>query len=382
MKIAFIISCFGHGRGGHFYSLTTIAEEIAKHIECFIIVIGSNNSPVINNSFLTSYFVKVDNFKSFKEYNKIKKIISKENATTLHAFDFDSHFFSRMISKQLKLPLFVTKAGGPNPKRFFPWAPNLFLFSKENLTYFKNQKKYRFSNLFFLPNRASFVKQDLSSISKIRTRLPNSFPVFLRISRLSNKYFESLKQSIKLIDRLSKDGFNAQLVIVGTIQDQSAYAFIKKNENNRIHFFTSDNYTINASKILDVADYVIATGRSIMEASSLKKVLLTPIKGEDIPAVINENNFMQLFDTNFSPRNTLKNYSPEDNYNLLVRSLNNHDCYMELKNFSFYIYENYFNIESAVESYIRSYKTPASNKIQILDLTIHSLFTLKHLLIR
>ena len=49
MKVVFVISSFGHGRGGHFYSTQVIYEALSKVYETYLINIGLSPSPVLES---------------------------------------------------------------------------------------------------------------------------------------------------------------------------------------------------------------------------------------------------------------------------------------------------------------------------------------------
>src|SRR5690606_36599822 len=126
------------------------------------------------------------------------------------------------------------------------------------------------------------------------------------ICRIGNSYKKSIKDSIRLIDVLSKHHLNAKLYVIGKVQDDNVYhELLKISARKAVEFIIEDQYTAEASKLVYLADAVIATGRGIMEASSLYLPILTPAINSDIPVLINAVNFDVFFKTNFSERNVM-----------------------------------------------------------------------------
>jgi len=206
--------------------------------------------------------------------------------------------------------------------------------------------------------------------------------IIMRISRITSHYESSLIQSINLANDLKEEGLSIKLFIVGVIQSKSLYVKLQSlaKNNEDILFFTDDRYTINASKLIDVADFVIGTGRGIMEAASKNKVLLTPMSNAKYPVLIDQNNFESLFKTNFSPRNSLRNYSDSTNFDKIVNTMQNKNKYVNAVNFIEKEYKAKFDIRTAIPMYIDFYSTMnVSSKTHFFNLMRSILSTVKNI---
>lgn len=381
MKICYLISNHGlggKGGGGHFYSMRTLAQVVVKRCDCMIINIGPEVSPVIEAAKVPSYDVYFTGFNMIRALRNIIRAIGQEKPDVLHAFDSDSYFFGRCAALRYKIPLLLTKAGGPNPRLYFPYADQLFLFSAENKHYFENRRKYRNTCLHLIPNRVLEIKPDLSRIEKMRNRLNDNEKVFLRIGRFSKDYKRVMIQCKDLIDKLNRDGYQCQLVVIGAIQNRDVYEEIARFENNHIKIFCSDEYTVNANELIDVADFVIGTGRGFMEAASMGKVLLTPLKNQQYPVLVTEENFGNLFATNFSPRGYLANYSEESNYLLIGEALADESMLERRKLQSRFWFESYFSIKFVIDTYCEIYKSSTINREKHpIDFVLHMAMCLR-----
>ncbi|MFW5983426.1 MAG: hypothetical protein ACOCQ4_02910, partial [bacterium] len=204
----------------------------------------------------------------------------------------------------LKIPFVITKCGGENPSGYFPHTRYLVLFSKENLMYFRNNKKFKNCSLFYIPNRVSVITQDNKRINELKSKLNITQPVILRISRISEQHSNSIYQSIALVKKLNLEGISCCLVIIGTVTDELLAEKIQSltSNCNYIHIVSCNEYTKSANQLIDIGDIVVGTGRGFMEAAVLKKRLLAPTKNTELPIVITNNNIKHFHDRNFSSR--------------------------------------------------------------------------------
>ncbi len=381
MKIMYMITTLGHGRGGHFYDLKVIASALNEEVEVFIINIGLNPSPVIDGIDAKVYNLYFNGLNFLSVLNKIIRIVSKEKPTNIHCFDTASLSLGRIISYIKKIPLAMSKCGGPNPTGYYPTFDNLIVMSYENLNYFKQNDLYKNTQIKYIPHRSSYIPNDNNVIDELKEIAKNSM-VIMRISRITSHYESSLIQSINLANDLKERGSSIKLFIVGVIQSNPLYEKLKDlaKDNENIVFFTDDRYTINASKLIDSSDFVIGTGRGIMEAASKNKVLLTPMSNAKYPVLIDENNFESLFITNFSPRNNLSNYNDSSNFDRIVNTIQNKDKYMNAVDFIEKEYKTKFDIKTAIPMYIDFYSTMnISSKTHFFNLIRSILSTVKNI---
>jgi len=170
IKIAYLISSFSHGRGGHYYSLRTTAEVINDAFDTIVICTGSTSSPVLDTSPLKVYNVLTRAICIFGIYRRMLRIIRQERPDVLHAFDFPSLFFAKLLSKKFRIPYLMTKTAGADPIKFWPWAPDMILYSEENRRWFDAHPKLHDNHLQLLQARPIPPDPDIHRNKKTNKR--------------------------------------------------------------------------------------------------------------------------------------------------------------------------------------------------------------------
>jgi hypothetical protein len=126
--------------------LNHISQKIGENHEIKIISFGPGKSEIIESN---PHFVRHIHFKGLN-FLKLRKTIKHEtsifNPDIYHCFDEGSYNIVRLIIPSNKNILVLNKCGGPNP-RHFPYIKNLILFSLENQKWFKNQNKFKNTNI-------------------------------------------------------------------------------------------------------------------------------------------------------------------------------------------------------------------------------------------
>ncbi|MCK4784920.1 MAG: glycosyltransferase family 4 protein [Desulfobacteraceae bacterium] len=378
MKICYLISATGPGRGGHFYSCKATAESLSQKVECIIISIGTFDCPVIDSANVKTCNVRFTGLNLLGAVRELSRIVRREKVDIFHAFDTPTYFFGRLMSLLFRKPIILTKCGGPNPVRYFPYADYLIVYSTENEGFFKKERKFTTTRIYLIPNRISRFKSDFTRIDSIRSRLDSKSKIFLRISRFSPAYKESTIQCVNLINRLNEDGHTCQLVLIGVIERKEVFDEIAQLQSEKIKIFCGDEYTIHSSELIDIADFVIGTGRGFMEAASKGKILLTPLMNSKYPLLVTEQNFGKVFATNFSPRNQIDNYNEEENYKAIVRVLCDESLMANMKEQSKLFFDKFFSVDAVVDKYCDIYRTATYNKnIRLFDLVLHMYTCLK-----
>lgn len=358
MKVLYLISTMEphSGRGGHYYSLRTTAEEMSKKLDCAIVVIGKRESPVINQSKVKTYNLIYKKINIIKVIKDLKNIIDIERPQVIHSFDEDTFFFGSLISNILKKPYIHTKCGGPNSRIAFPKVNNLILFSQEDVRFYQSSRRFKKTNLFFIPNRIREIPSDFIRIKNIKLSVDcDESKIFLIISRLEEYKKKDILQAINLVKKLNSDGIKTKLIIIGALQDVNVGKEIKENMDNNIYLFTDDKYAINASQLIDVADFVIGGGRSFMEAALKGKIMLCPLKNSNYPLLITEENFQNAFDQNFSSRLTIDNFDPDENYKQIIQVLVNEEYADNVTSFIKSVSSEHFEISSQLNRYCKIY---------------------------
>jgi len=366
MKILYFISVHGHGRGGHFHSLNHISKKIGEDHDVKIISFGPGKSDIIESN---PHFLRHIDFNGLNFF-KLRKIIKQETRKfrpdIFHCFDGGSYNIVRLIVSSTKNILVLNKCGGPNPT-YFPHVKNLILFSLENQEWFKNQKKYKNTNIHLIPNRVKPLQlsPDFNPIEKN----PGDF-IFMRICRIGHTYKKSIQDSINLISKLLETDFKSiKLYLIGVVQDTDVFEEFINHElvkSGHLTILTESKFTKEASKMLYFADAVIGTGRGLMEAASLGKPLLAINKNGEIPVLLNELNFDDAFRTNFSERNVFPGFKDNDNIKSISQIVNDKVSYNENRSFVIQSFERYFTLEKAKDAYSTVYNISKTGKRKLI----------------
>ena len=299
MKIVYLITASSEGKGGHYYSLRETAKIFNKHEDVMILSIGVNKSPVLES--FNDRYIHISYRNIFHTTFEALKTIRALNPDIIHAFDINSFHYARLASLMYKIPTIITLCGGKNPK-YFPFHYNAIMYSLENVNFLKSKKKFKNTKFSLIPNRVSLIQQDYGAIIKIKNNISIEHKIFLRIARFSELHKDSILQSMRLVKLLSDQGFKVHLLVIGYIYDKEVYNELLSYKPINVTFLTDDEFTVNASRLINVADYVIGSGRSFMEAALLGKIMLAPTANTSIPIIVNNDNIKKLFKLNFSNR--------------------------------------------------------------------------------
>lgn len=337
--------------GGHAYSLGQISSSLYNSSnEICILSIGireSQNFQGLPYYYGNIYFNGTNYFRAARE---IKNCVSAFSPDIIHCFDYSCYnvFKSLRLGKQYKFVL--NKCGGPN-KQDYPIAERVILFSKENQNWFEINAKYKKTTFYLIPNRVERVK--LEEQVEVKKTSENIF-TFVRIIRIGETYKQSILNSINLIEELNNRGIGVQLYLIGVVQDLEVYKeILRYSENKKIIFLTEDKYTKRASKMLYLADAVIATGRGVMEASSLHLPVLSVTNNCRYPVLITESNFERFFEVNFSGRLALSD--KELDISNIERVIMDKKFSNKCGKFMLEKFDILFDVDRAKENYLRVY---------------------------
>tara|TARA_B100001093_G_scaffold448445_1_gene454038 strand:- start:8017 stop:9147 length:1131 start_codon:yes stop_codon:yes gene_type:complete len=349
MKIGYIIYTAGHGRGGHFYSLKTIKEEVP--LNSHILNIGVNKSPVLENDTQYTFIDLKDGW--IKAIQRMRKIIISENLTHLHSFDYHSLIISSCFSWFLQLPHIHTKPGGPTPRRHFLRTKYLSVFTLEDFKFFLTAKHSHIKVLELITNRVNNFELSRDLQLDHENFLKNKI-VLMRVARISKSYQNSILQTIKLAMELKELGHKICILLIGVVECQEAYKLIKsKVQTNDILILTDDYYTINAKRLLSYADIVLGAGRSFMEGVFSGAIVLSPTVDSDMPELIDQSNYEAFKESNFTGRNIKTNGSNViEKLEILLSSKSERENY---SNFLKDVYIKDFCIKEGVKKYIKLY---------------------------
>lgn len=384
MKIAFVIASINsksNGLGGHYHSLLETVEQLSANHDVFIINVGNNPAKALEDTKFKLFSIIEKGYAICRTYKKIISILKDEKPDILHAFDSSAYYWVRLAGHKLKIPFCITKCGGVNPV-YFPYAKNLVLFSTENLNFFKSNRKFKDSNLSLIPNRIKEFDDDINRIEEIINRIEkfkNAFK-FLRITRIGKYYHNSSLQLINLVNKLSNDGIKCCAIFIGTVEDEHYLKELKEQGNGNCFFFSAPEFTKNAKTLINVADAVLGTGRSFMEAAAKEKLLLSPVQNSSTPALITQENFKTAFYYNFSERITIENFNESFNYNQIKNIIQNKEKQKKQATFAGEIFREYFDAKRIGVKYEKVYANAQKTKTpkKRIDWLLHTLFLIRN----
>ena len=219
MRIIFCITTLGHGKGGHFFSLRSIAEQLGKDHEVQIVNFGRSPSPVFVDTTLPYRFIPYHGWDWLSTAVRFRKLLQLEKPDVVHAFDVPAYGVARAAAPR-SLVLAMTQCGGPNPRRYYPKVDDLMVFSQENLDFFRGHRRWRHSHIEWIPNRVTAIMPDMARVAALRAahRL-NDEKILLRISRICRHYQSSFEQGIRLLKYLLDRGEHVKLILLGVRED-------------------------------------------------------------------------------------------------------------------------------------------------------------------
>ncbi|MFD0848391.1 glycosyltransferase [Sphingosinicella xenopeptidilytica] len=302
MRITLLICVPKAGVGGHYHSLCATAEALASagH-DINVISIGYQQSPVVSklSERISRQHIQLSWPLALLPLRRCTAAIRITMPDVIHAFDVYAYLFARIAATKLRIPAILTKCGGPKPRTHFPRGEQLIVYSGEDFRYFSG----KWNNIHLLPNRVTPFAFDTTLMQRLEACLPHTYTLrLLRISRIGNYYEKTLRDTMRLLDILRSKNIDACLLIVGAIYEGSAFARLRSVASEHVFFITDQEFTQDAKRVLGVADIVVGTGRSLMEAAVAGRAVLAPLRNLDIPILITRDNVDVFLDKNFSER--------------------------------------------------------------------------------
>ena len=355
-KILYLIySSSKKSGGGHFYSLNSISSCLKDLIDYEILNLGATFAKPLHNNIKATY-IGLFKYNLFFKFFTVLKFVKKYNPQIIHAFDQSSLFIARLLAVFFSVKVVFTKCGGQNGSTKIPDADAQIFFSKENLEHYLKYGNKAVPK-YLIPNRVNSILVDEQHINEFKKsyNLEDKF-VLLRISRFNSYYDLTFMQSIELMKAYKAKRDNVVLLLIGKIQSVEYFQKIKSLVKDLpIIIITEDKYTNEASRLLNVADVVIATGRGVMEASSLNKIIYCPNRNSKLPVLLNDSSLDDLRKMNFSERAVLNNK--------LNTEFNGTKKY----------FESYFSVESVKDKYMKIYVGVEKQPVHFFNLIIQTL---------
>jgi hypothetical protein len=371
-KVVFVVSVAQHGMGGHYHSLAAIAGSLFA--ECperaMVVSIGGRRSPVVES--LVADGIRVEHidfhFAGLRSaVRRLETLVSGFGADVIHAFDEHAFLFARVVSARKRVPTLLTKCGGPVPKGYFPRTRWLSVFSEEDARFFASREN---TEVWKIPNRVRYVQQDMSLISDVRERVGGGL-LILRVTRIAPHYEKTLEDSMRIVRRLRRDGLDAKLVVIGHVYDRRILERALEEAGDFVFFITDERFCRDAKRVIGVADIVIGTGRSLMEAVVLGKSVLCPVQNMEIPCLVSPENVGVLAATNFSERGRLETGQEEEYQRVRKRCVDGQDS--AERGFLRDISSNYCDVAAAMPRYRAIYRRISGSREHFgSDVLVHA----------
>ena len=359
VKVLYVISSWGHGRGGHFYSLKTIRDSMP--FESAIVNIGALPSPVLEGDAGVHFFDVTSGIVA--ALRQVFAFARSRNYTHLHSFDYSSFLFASLVSVVCRIPHVHTKPGGPSPLRYHPFVKYFTLFTQEDYDYFSERSYLGHDVLVVISNRVNTFDFDDVLVRDIKQK-SNGALVLLRIARISKEYEGSIRQTLTLSKALNASGVRVVPVIVGALQDQDAYVSLElEMQEAGAIVLVDDKHTLNAKKLLSCADLVVGTGRSFMEAALVGPILLAPSKSGEFPVLIREDNYEGFKHSNFTGRGQVD--STGDVVSAIIEIVNTPAVREDYNAFVSKVWSDDFYVGGAIEKYKEVYRSAKTSNNQI-----------------
>lgn len=313
------------GQGGHYYSLrdiTSVLHGAWKGADFRTLVLGDILPAAFSDYPIPISQVSFRN-KTFRQYfAEAISCADDFSPTVVHAYDNKSYFFARLIAMRHRAKVFLTKPGGPNPGFSFPICPDVVCFSEENLQSLAQRRRMRPARFHFIPNRIAEPVQNEERIADLKAVVGNG-DVLLRIARIGPYHRHSIVQTINLGRYLRQNGFPMKVVLLGTVEDKRVLKEMRELGDGHSVFVHDPIFTTRASELLSVARIVVGTGRGLVEAAMLGKLVVSPLADTELPSFVTTENWRKLSATNFSERSHLNpadhNLGLEQLMDLLIR---------------------------------------------------------------
>lgn len=303
IKVCKVISCFGHGRGGHFYDLTHVAtglKDLGFQIQ--VLNLGTNPSPVIKSICpkIEVTFILHQKGKIKKYVNEIHRFISENEDAIFHCYDIESFAVISLFISSKKIRL--SKCGGAPPGKFYPYVGKQAVMSYDDIDWFANRDQ----KVQFIPNR---INKSLL-INTLRNFYSNEeihqHKKFLRIVRITEYYRKSIISYVNIAR--SMNDHNVAFILIGKIESETLRNELEtvQKELSNFYLFTEDQHTINAQELIGDFDIIYGTGRGVMEAIVLGKKVITFCEGVNNPIPLTEELAIKFLKSNYSERNMVE----------------------------------------------------------------------------
>jgi hypothetical protein len=307
LRVLYVVSAYSGsttGSGGHYYSARDIASVLQAQwpqARLRILALGDILPRALASSTVPYVHVSPAG-KALREYWREIMVSADDFAPTIvHAYDNKSYFFARLIARRHRAKRFLTKPAGPNPGILFPRCPDIVCFSDENLAALGSRRRLRTSRLHLIANRVARPTPDPERIAALRA-IVGPGDILLRICRIGEYHRRSIEQTLALAKLMRATGMQVRAVIVGAVESHGVLESLQAGAEAGDLFVTESSFVVDSAALLDVATYVVGTGRGVVEAAMRRILVFVPLGDADMPVLITPSNWRVLSSSNFSAR--------------------------------------------------------------------------------
>ncbi|TVR97021.1 MAG: hypothetical protein EA406_10600 [Rhodospirillales bacterium] len=300
--IVYIILCeraFSTGMGGHYFSMLHLVKEMENLGEkCEIVCFGDMRPGAFTGQAYSMYERTDAGWKSFEADFKGRM----SQCRIIHCYGDE---VTRWVDNRIHdwgIPVVTTKPGrkpfaGHN-RRF----RNMIFFTaseyeQERRRAFLSPMRY---NLALIPQRIS--KEQLVGHGRRSPFSDSNAIKILRIGRFVPEYAIVVQQSVNLARQLRARGREAEISVVGTMQDVTVFDELQRRYGNDTTFLTDEEFTFRAAELIGFADIVVGVGRGAMEAVMMRKPTFVSGTDPNLPIFLDQLSFDACFANNFSTR--------------------------------------------------------------------------------
>lgn len=302
-RILYVITSRGQGTGGHHFSLRDLASRLRGRADVHIAVVADRFPPALEGVPDTT-FLPWKPWRWAQTLVGLLGVVRAFGPTILHSYDPLALQLLRVVSAWTHLPLVHTTCGGPTPRRNVPRARDVILFSEENREGLAQNPRMAGCRLHLISSRVNPIAPDAPRMAALRAHLalaPDEL-VVLRINRFVERFRPAIDQTLALGLALNAAGVRTRVVLLGSVDEPAFAAELAARALPGVTLVHDAEFTRQAAALLPIADAAVGTGRSLMEAACMGRVIFAPVAGRKLPALVDDATVDALAHANFSTR--------------------------------------------------------------------------------
>ncbi len=354
-RILYVIASRGAGTGGHHFSLRDLSARMRAVADVQIVTVANQFPPALRDVPDVTYLPHAP-WRMAQTMAALLRLCRTFRPTVIHSYDAFALQMARVLSVVLDIPLVHTQCGGPTARTNVPRAPDVIVFSEENLSGLSAHPRMAGCRLHHIASRVEPVAPDLDRIAALRAhlRLADGELVLMRVNRFVPAYEPVMRQTLTLAQTLRAAGLPVRAVLLGSPNEPEVVARIAAlcaPGDTRVH---DEVFTRRAAEVVALSDVVVGTGRGLMEAASLGRPLFASLAERTLPAPVAPDTVEALAGVNFSPRAVL----PLDDKALAARAVEicaDPQRRAAAGEYARHLYETRFDVGAAVPKHLAIY---------------------------